>query len=154
MTAKRKVFTFYGTIIGISLAILFLFDLNLYAKVVLCTLILLCLLIMRSVKNAMVIPPNVDPDTMKELYPLDEAEPAEKPAADETTATVEAESEPQKTQPDSVDAYLKLLDEADKELKKDPQVNPDSPSYNNLLNEQIAFMLESHKRKHSKLPKL
>ena len=154
MTAKRKVFTFYGTIIGISLAILFLFDLNLYAKVVLCTLILLCLLIMRSVKNAMVIPPNVDPDTMQELYPLDEAEPAEGPAADETTAAVEAEAEPQKNKPDSVDAYLKLLDEADKELKKDPQVNPDSPSYNNLLNEQIAFMLESRKRKPSKQPKL
>lgn len=154
MTAKRKVFTFYGTLIGISLAILFLFDLNLYAKVVLCTLILLCLLIMRSVKNAMVIPPNVDPDTMKELYPLDEAEPAEEPSADETKAAVEAESVPQKTKPDSVDAYLKLLDEADKELKKDPQVNPDSPSYNNLLNEQIAFMLESRKRKPSKQPKL
>lgn len=154
MTAKQKVFTFYGTIIGIALAILFLFDLNLYAKVVLCTLILLCLLIMRSVKNAMVIPPNVDPDTMKELYPLDEAEPAEEPAADDNQEPVKDEAESQEAIQSPADTSSKVLDETDREMNEEPQFNPDCSPDTDLMKEQISMMLDSIKRKHSKLPKL
>ena len=73
-TDKKKsplkgVYIFYSVIIALCILALFVFNLNIYAKAVLCTLAFLCVCIMRSLKNAMILPPDIDPDTMQLIEP-------------------------------------------------------------------------------------
>ena len=58
-TDKKKsplkgVYIFYSVIIALCILALFVFNLNIYAKAVLCTLAFLCVCIMRSLKNAQI----------------------------------------------------------------------------------------------------
>ena len=64
-TDKKKsplkgVYIFYSVIIALCILALFVFNLNIYAKAVLCTLAFLCVCIMRSLKNAMILPPDIE----------------------------------------------------------------------------------------------
>ena len=138
-TDKKKsplkgVYVFYSVIIALCILALFVFNLNIYAKAVLCTLAFLCVCIMRSLKNAIVLPPDIDPDTMQ---PIEEAEYVEVETVKETTektdSTIKAGS--------AIDTYLALLIETDEELSSDPSVDTSSPSYNNLLNHRIGLKL-------------
>ena len=136
-TDKKKdplkgVYIFYSVIIALCILALFVFNLNIYAKAVLCTLAFLCVCIMRSLK----IPPDIEPDTMQPIEEAEyvEAEPVEEPT-DETDSTIKAGS--------AIDTYLALLIETDEELSSDPSVDTSSPSYNMLLNHRISMKLDA-----------
>ena len=137
-TDKKKsplkgVYIFYSVIIALCILALFVFNLNIYAKAVLCTLAFLCVCIMRSLKNAMILPPDIDPDTMQPIEEAEyvEAETVEEPT-DETDSTIKAGS--------AIDTYLI---ETDEELSSDPSVDTSSPSYNMLLNHRISMKLDA-----------
>ena len=91
---------------------------------------------MRSLKNAIVLPPDIDPDTMQPIEEAEyvEAETVEEPT-DETDSTIKAGS--------AIDTYLALLIETDEELSSDPSVDTSSPSYNMLLNHRISMKLDA-----------
>ena len=140
-TDKKKsplkgVYIFYSVIIALCILALFVFNLNIYAKAVLCTLVFLCVCIMRSLKNAMILPPDIDPNTMQKVEDAEyvEAETVEKPT-EETDSTIKAGS--------AIDTYLALLIETDEELSSDPSVDTSSPSYNMLLNHRISMKLDA-----------
>lgn len=125
-TSLRGVYVFYSVIIMLCILALFAFDLNLYAKAVLCTLVLLCVLVMRSLKHAVPMPPDIDTETMAET---------EETSSEETASTVEHGG--------AIDKYLTLLIETDEELSNNPSVDTSSPGYNNLLNHRIGMKLDA-----------
>lgn len=132
MTTKGKVYTFYSIIIVILVLALMVFKLNIYARAVICLFILGCLLVMRSVQKAWLLPPDINPDTMQPVKPLVLDEPLDKPHVVDSKAHNE-----------SIDTYLSLMLRADKELSEDPSVDKDSASYNNLLNACISEYLDA-----------
>ena len=132
MTTKGKVYTFYSIIIVILVLALMVFKLNIYARAVICFFILGCLLVMRSVQKAWLLPPDMNPDTMQPVKPLVLDEPLDKPHVVDSKAHNE-----------SIDTYLSLMLRADKELSEDPSVDKDSASYNNLLNARISEYLDA-----------
>ena len=131
MTTKGKVCTFYSIIIVILVLALMVFKLNIYARAVICFFILGCLLVMRSVQKAWMLPPDINPDTMQPVKPLVLDEHLDKPHVVDSKAHNE-----------SIDTYLSLMLRADKELSEDPSVDKDSASYNNLLNARISEYLD------------
>ena len=140
-TDKKKaplkgVYVFYSVIIALCILALFVFNLNIYAKAILCTLAFLCVCIMRILKNDMILLPDIEPDTMQ---PIEEAEYVEVETVEETTeetdSTIKAAS--------AIDTYLALLIETDEELSSDPSVDTSSPSYNMLLNHRISMKLDA-----------
>lgn len=131
MTTKGKVYTFYSIIIVMLVLALMVFKLNIYARAVICFFILGCLLVMRSVQKAWLLPPDINPDTMQPVKPLVLDEPLDKPHVVDSKAHNE-----------SIDTYLSLMLRADKELSEDPSVDKDSASYNNLLNARISEYLD------------
>ena len=116
-TSLKGVYAFYSVIITLCILALFVFNLNIYAKAVLCTLVVLCVCIMRSLKHALPIPTDSDTEMTQEV---------EKTESNEAGAT-----------------YLSLLIETDEELSNDPSVDKSSPSYNNLLNHRIGMKLNA-----------
>ena len=140
-TDKKKsplkgVYIFYSVIIALCILALFVFNLNIYAKAVLCTLAFLCVCIMRSLKNAMILPPDIDPNTMQKVEDAEyvEAETVEKPT-EETDSTIKKGG--------VIDTYLSLLIETDEELSSDPSVDTYSRIYNMLLNHRISMKLDA-----------
>ena len=133
-TSLKGVYAFYSAIITLCVLALFVFNLNIYAKAVLCALILLCVLVMRSLKHALPIPPDRDTETLQEVKRTD---------ADSTSSPAKVG--------EAIDTYLTLLIETDEELSKDPTVDKSSPSYNNLLNHRIGIKLNamSQRNNHS-----
>ena len=69
-TPLKGVYTFYSVIIALCILALIVFHLNIYAKAVLCTVIVLCVCIMRSASKAFLLPPDIDPDTMQSIVPV------------------------------------------------------------------------------------
>ena len=139
-TDKKKsplkgVYIFYSVIIALCILALFVFNLNIYAKAVLCTLAFLCVCIMRSLKNAMILPPDIDPDTMQKVEDAEYVETETVEPTEETDSTIKAGS--------AIDTYLALLIETDEELSSDPSVDTSSPSYNMLLNHRISMKLDA-----------
>jgi hypothetical protein len=131
-TSLKGVYIFYSAVITICILALFVFDLNIYAKAVLCALILLCVLVMRSLKHALPIPPDFDTEPMEKT---------EETSSKETVSTVEHGG--------AIDTYLTLLIETDEELKNDPSVDTSSPSYTNLLNERIGMKLDAMSKRNN-----
>ena len=133
-TSLKGVYAFYSVIITLCILALFVFNLNIYAKAVLCTLVVLCVCIMRSLKHALPIPPDSDTETLQEVKRTD----------------ADSSSSPAKVG-EAIDTYLTLLIETDEELSKDPTVDKSSPSYNNLLNHRIGMKLNamSQRNNHS-----
>ncbi len=129
MTTKRKVYTFYITVILLAVLAMMVFNLNIMAKAILCLVVLFCLLVMRSIQHAYPLPDDIDPDTMEPVKPI--------------TMPKQEEVKEKADHNDSVDLYLRLLIETDEELSKDPNVDQMSPSYNIQLNRRIAERLES-----------
>lgn len=139
-TDKKKgslkgVYIFYSVIIALCIFALFVFNLNIYAKAVLCTLAFLCVCIMRSLKNVMIPPPDIDPDTMQKVEDAEYVEAETVEATEETDSTIKKGG--------VIDTYLSLLIETDEELSSDPSVDTSSPSYNNLLNHRIGMKLDA-----------
>ena len=132
-TSLKGVYAFYSVIITLCVLALFVFNLNIYAKAVLCALILLCVLVMRSLKHALPIPPNIATDTMQDAESVD-TETVESPV-ERRTSTIDKGS--------PIDTYLTLLIETEEELSNDPSVDTSSPNYNNLLNHRIGMKLNA-----------
>lgn len=149
----KGVYIFYSVVITVCLLALFVFHLNLYAKAVLCTLILLCILVMRGLKNALPLSPDIDTDSVDTIETGDIPEPvismadeiaegAEYEDIDDAHAATEDGGSTIKDG-SVIDTYLTLLIETDKELSSDPSIDTTSPSYNNLLNRHIGMKLEA-----------
>ena len=139
-TDKKKaplkgVYIFYSVIIALCIFALFVFNLNIYAKAVLCILTFLCVCIMRSLKNAMILPPDIDPNTMQKVEDAEYVETETVEVTEETDSTIKKGG--------VIDTYLSLLIETDEELSSDPSVDTSSPSYNNLLNHRIGMKLDA-----------
>ena len=137
-TSLKGVYAFYSVIITLCVLALFVFNLNIYAKAVLCALILLCVLVMRSLKHALPINPNIDTDTMQDAESVD---------TEAAKSTEERNSTIDKGSP--IDTYLTLLIETDEELSNDPSVDTSSPSYTNLLNERIGMKLDAMSKRNN-----
>ena len=60
-SSLKGVYMFYSVVITLCILALFVFDLNIYAKAVLCTLVFLCVLIMRSLKKAIIHRTHIHP---------------------------------------------------------------------------------------------
>ena len=125
-SSLKGVYMFYSVIITLCILALFVFDLNIYVKAVLCTLVFLCVLIMRSLKKAIILPPTIEQE------PASEATPSPTVGTDSTVEHGGA-----------IDLYLTLLIETDEELSKDPTIDKSSPNYNNLLNHRIGLKLDA-----------
>ena len=132
-TSLKGVYAFYSVIITLCILALFVFNLNIYAKAVLCALIVLCVLVMRSLKHAQPIPPDIDTDTVQDAESV-YTDTVESPA-ERSTSTIEKGS--------PIDTYLTLLIETDEELSNDPSIDTSSPNYNNLLNHRIGMKLNA-----------
>ena len=131
-SSLKGVYAFYSVIITLCILALFVFNLNIYAKAVLCTLVVLCVCIIRSLKHAVPIPLDIDTETITET---------EETPSEETVSTVENGG--------AIDTYLTLLIETDEELKNDPSVDTSSPSYTNLLNERIGMKLDAMSKRNN-----
>ena len=129
----KGVYAFYSVIITLCVLALFVFNLNIYAKAVLCALIVLCVLVMRSLKHALPIPPDIDTDTVQDVESVD-TDTVDSPDGGRTS-TIDKGS--------SIDTYLTLLIETDEELSNDPSIDTSSPNYNNLLNHRIGMKLNA-----------
>ena len=125
-SSLKGVYMFYSVIITLCILALFVFDLNIYAKAVLCTLVFLCVLVMRSLKKAIILPSAVEQE------PVSEAAPSHTMGTDTTDEHGGA-----------VDLYLTLLIETDEELSNDPTIDKSAPNYNNLLNHRIGLKLDA-----------
>ena len=135
-SSLKGVYAFYSVIITLCILALFVFNLNIYAKAVLCTLVVLCVCIMRSLKHALPIPTDSDKEMTQEVEETEfnEAE-AVKNNTESSGSTVK--------DGEAIDTYLSLLIETDEELSNDPSVDKSSPSYNNLLNHRIGMKLDA-----------
>ena len=121
-SSLKGVYMFYSVIITLCILALFVFNLNIYAKAVLCTLVFLCVLIMRSLKKAIIQPPAIEQEPASEDAPS--------PTVG-TSSTVEHSG--------AIDLYLTLLIETDEEMSNDPTIDKSAPNYNNLLNHRIGL---------------
>jgi hypothetical protein len=135
-SSLKGVYAFYSVIITLCILALFVFNLNIYAKAVLCTFVVLCVCIMRSLKHALPIPPDNYTEMQQEVE--------EKEFNEAGTVKNNTES-PSSTVRDgeAIDTYLSLLIETDEELSNDPSVDTSSPNYNNLLNHRIGMKLNA-----------
>ena len=135
-SSLKGVYAFYSVIITLCILALFVFNLNIYAKAVLCTLVVLCVCIMRSLKHALPIPTDSDKEMTQEVEETEfnEAE-AVKNNTESSGSTVK--------DGEAIDTYLSLLIETDEELSNDPSVDTSSPNYNNLLNHRIGMKLNA-----------
>ena len=66
-SSLKGVYAFYSVIITLCILALFVFNLNIYAKAVLCTFVVLCVCIMRSLKHTLPIPPDRDTEMQQEV---------------------------------------------------------------------------------------
>lgn len=152
-TDKKKnplagVYAFYSIVIALCILAMFVFHLNIYAKAVLCTMVLLCVCIMRSICKATMLPsdsqelPAKAADTDIEEAEYIETESVEEPSE---TSTIKEGG--------AIDIYLSLLLQADAELSSDPNIDPFSPSYNLLLNQRISMMLDAMEKNNNRSQK-
>ena len=135
-TSLKGVYAFYSVIITLCILALFVFNLNIYAKAVLCTLVVLCVCIMRSLKHALPIPTDSDTEMTQEVEETESNEAGTVKNNTESSGSTVRDGE-------AIDTYLTLLIETDEELSKDPTVDKSSPSYNNLLNHRIGMKLNA-----------
>lgn len=135
-TSLKGVYAFYSVIITLCILALFVFNLNIYAKAVLCTLVVLCVCIMRSLKHALPIPSDRDTEMIQEVEETESNEAGAVKNNTESSGSTVRDGE-------AIDTYLSLLIETDEELSKDPTVDKSSPSYNNLLNHRIGMKLNA-----------
>ena len=135
-TSLKGVYAFYSVIITLCILALFVFNLNIYAKAVLCTLVVLCVCIIRSLKHALPIPPDNDTEMLQEVEEKGFNEAGTVKNNTESSSSTVRDGE-------AIDTYLTLLIETDEELSKDPTVDKSSPSYNNLLNHRIGMKLNA-----------
>ena len=140
-TDKKKsplkgVYAFYSVIITLCILALFVFNLNIYAKAVLCTFVVLCVCIMRSLKHALPLPSDNDTEMLQEVEEKGFNEAGTVKNNTESSSSTVRDGE-------AIDTYLSLLIETDEELSNDPSVDKSSPSYNNLLNHRIGMKLEA-----------
>ena len=110
------------------------FNLNIYAKAVICLFIITCLMVMRSVQKAWLLPPDFNPYSLQTMSPM--------AIGKQEGNDVEMES---RTHSDNIDAYLGLVIRADRELSENPCIDKDSATYNRLLNARISEYLYATK---------
>ena len=134
MTTKGKVYSFYSIVIVLLILALMVFNLSIYAKAVVCFFIIACLLVMRSVQKAWLLPPDFNPYTLQTMSPM--------AIGKQEGNDVDMES---RTHSDNIDAYLGLVIRADRELSEDPCIDKDSANYNRLLNARISEYLYASK---------
>ena len=134
MTTKGKVYSFYSIVIVLLILALMLFNLSIYAKAVICFFIITCLMVMRSVQKAWLLPPDFNPYSLQTMSPM--------AIGKQEGNDVEMES---RTHSDNIDAYLGLVIRADRELSENPCIDKDSATYNRLLNARISEYLYATK---------
>ena len=135
-SSLKGVYAFYSVIITLCILALFVFNLNIYAKAVLCTFVVLCVCIMRSLKHALPIPSDRDTEMIQEVDETEFNEAVAVKTDTESSGSTVRDGE-------AIDTYLSLLIETDEELSNDPSVDKSSPSYNNLLNHRIGMKLNA-----------
>ena len=129
-SSLKGVYMLYSVIITLCIVALFVFDLNTYFKAAICTLVFLCVFVMRCLRTSAVI----DPDTTSQNTECEHMETTETPV-NRNDSTIKKGG--------AIDTYLTLLIEADEELSNDPSVDTSSLSYNNLLNHRISVKLNA-----------
>lgn len=125
-----KRFLLLVAIIGGCILVMNLFEDNLFVKIFLGILILGILFMIKGVASAVELPADENPDKINEMQ------------ATKFNKTIDNLS--QKTpmsHEDQIDKYLKLMIEVDEELRKEGNIDPNSPSYNMHLNYRISERL-------------
>ena len=141
-TSLKGVYVFYSVIITLCILALFVFNLNIYAKAVLCTFVVLCVCIMRSLKHALPLPSDNDTEMLQEVEEKGFNEAGTVKNNTESSSSTVRDGE-------AIDTYLSLLIETDEELSNDPSVDTSSPSYTNLLNERIGMKLNAMSKRNN-----
>ena len=141
-SSLKGVYMFYSVIITLCILALFVFDLNIYAKAVLCTLVFLCVLIMRSLKKAIIQPSAIEQEPAS-LSATDTDIKEDKKDEVETAPSPTMGTDSSVDNGGAIDLYLTLLIETNEELAKDPTIDKSAPNYNNQLNHRIGMKLDA-----------
>lgn len=125
-----KRFLLLVAIIGGCILVMNLFEDNLFVKIFLGILIFGILFMIKGLASAVELPADENPDKINEMQTT------------KFNKTIDNLS--QKTpmsHEDQIDKYLKLMIEVDEELRKEGNIDPNSPSYNMHLNYRISERL-------------
>lgn len=125
-----KRFLLLVAIIGGCIFVMNLFEDNLFVKIFLGILILGILFMIKGVASAVELPADETPDKINEMQATGFNKTIDNLSQEKTIS-----------HEDQIDKYLKLMIEVDEELRKEGNIDPNSPSYNMHLNYRISERL-------------
>lgn len=125
-----KRFLLLVAIIGGCILVMSLFEDNLFVKIFLGILILGILFMIKGVASAVELPADETPDKINEMQATGFNKTIDNLSQEKTIS-----------HEDQIDKYLKLMIEVDEELRKEGNIDPNSPSYNMHLNYRISERL-------------
>lgn len=125
-----KRFLLLAAVIGGCILVMNIFEDSLFVKIFLGILILGILFMIKGVASAVELPADETPDKINEMQ------------ATGFNKTIDNLSQKKTiSHEDQIDKYLKLMIEVDEELRKEGNIDPNSPSYNMHLNYRISERL-------------
>ena len=125
-----KRFLLLAVVIGGCILVMNIFEDNLFVKIFLGILILGILFMIKGVASAVELPADETPDKINEMQAT---------GFNKTIGNLSQEKTI--SHEDQIDKYLKLMIEVDEELRKEGNIDPNSPSYNMHLNYRISERL-------------
>ena len=125
-----KRFLLLAAVIGGCILVMNIFEDNLFVKIFLGILILGILFMIKGVASAVELPADETPDKINEMQATGFNKTIDKLIQEKTIS-----------HEDQIDKYLKLMIEVDEELRKEGNIDPNSPSYNMHLNYRISERL-------------
>lgn len=125
-----KRFLLLAAVIGGCILVMNIFEDNLFVKIFLGILILGILFMIKGVASAVELPADETPDKINEMQATGFNKTIDNLIQEKTIS-----------HEDQIDKYLKLMIEVDEELRKEGNIDPNSPSYNMHLNYRISERL-------------
>ena len=125
-----KRFLLLAAVIGVCILVMNIFEDNLFVKIFLGILILGILFMIKGVASAVELPADETPDKINEMQATGFNKTIDNLSQEKTIS-----------HEDQIDKYLKLMIEVDEELRKEGNIDPNSPSYNIHLNYRISERL-------------
>ena len=125
-----KRFLLLAVVIGGGILVMNIFEDNLFVKIFLGILILGILFMINGVASAVELPADETPDKINEMQATGFNKTIDNLSQEKTIS-----------HEDQIDKYLKLMIEVDEELRKEGNIDPNSPSYNMHLNYRISERL-------------
>lgn len=125
-----KRFLLLAVVIGGCILVMNIFEDNLFVKIFLGILIFGILFMIKGLASAVELPADENPDKINEMQATGFNKTIDNLSQEKTIS-----------HEDQIDKYLKLMIEVDEELRKEGNIDPNSPSYNMHLNYRISERL-------------